>query len=178
MLELAMEGRRRVKEQLKKRGSFEFYKTDFSCIDEEPTDERQSSAFRNKADQGRSRQDPLPPGTVYTAVRPTAKARLASSAWRSRLTAGTGKVRTPTGLEKGMKESLDRAACSLLQSTKERKLGLRPVWRQKDIVCRGRRSLRRRRIECGLRRRVLCRHDVGDPGGSRRFRPAPSYLAT
>ena len=32
-LELAMEGRRRVKEQLKKRGSFEFYKTSFSYID-------------------------------------------------------------------------------------------------------------------------------------------------
>ncbi len=32
-VELALEGRRRVKEQLKKRGSFEFYKTSFSYID-------------------------------------------------------------------------------------------------------------------------------------------------
>jgi ATP-dependent Lon protease len=33
-LELALEGRRRVKEQLKKRGSFEFFKTSFSYIEE------------------------------------------------------------------------------------------------------------------------------------------------
>ena len=32
-LELALESRRRVKEQLKKRGSFEFYKTSFSYFD-------------------------------------------------------------------------------------------------------------------------------------------------
>jgi ATP-dependent Lon protease len=32
-VELALEGRRRAKEQLKKRGSFEFYKTSFSYID-------------------------------------------------------------------------------------------------------------------------------------------------
>jgi ATP-dependent Lon protease len=42
-----------------------------------------------------------------------------------------GKVRTPTGLEKGLKESLNRAA-SYLQSTKD-KLGLTPVLAQKDI---------------------------------------------
>ena len=34
-LELGLESRRRVKEQLKKRGSFEFYKTSFSYIDVE-----------------------------------------------------------------------------------------------------------------------------------------------
>jgi len=32
-VEVGLEGRRRVKEQLKKRGSFEFYKTSFSYID-------------------------------------------------------------------------------------------------------------------------------------------------
>ena len=35
LLELAMEGRRRVKEQLKKMGSFEFFQTSFSYIDKD-----------------------------------------------------------------------------------------------------------------------------------------------
>jgi ATP-dependent Lon protease len=47
------------------------------------------------------------------------------------LTAGTGKVRTPTGLEKGLKESLNRAF-SYLQGVRDR-LGLTPVLAQKDI---------------------------------------------
>jgi len=38
--ELAIEGRRRVKEQLKKLGSFEFYQTSFSYIDNETREER------------------------------------------------------------------------------------------------------------------------------------------
>jgi len=40
LVELASEGRRRVKEQLKKMGSFEFYQTSFSYIDNESREER------------------------------------------------------------------------------------------------------------------------------------------
>jgi predicted ATP-dependent Lon-type protease len=40
LTELALEGRRRVKEQLKKMGSFEFHQTSFSLIDNETRDER------------------------------------------------------------------------------------------------------------------------------------------
>ena len=40
MLELALEGRRRVKEQLKKMGSFEYYHTSFSYLDGETGEER------------------------------------------------------------------------------------------------------------------------------------------
>ncbi len=40
LLELAIEGRRRVKEQLKKMGSFEYHQTSFSYIDNETREER------------------------------------------------------------------------------------------------------------------------------------------
>ena len=40
LVELALEGRRRVKEQLKKMGSFEYYQTSFSYIDSETRGER------------------------------------------------------------------------------------------------------------------------------------------
>ena len=40
ILELAMEGRRRVKEQLKKMGSFEYYQTSFSYTLQETGEEK------------------------------------------------------------------------------------------------------------------------------------------
>jgi len=40
IVELAVEGRRRVKEQLKKLGSFEYHQTSFSYIDNETREER------------------------------------------------------------------------------------------------------------------------------------------
>ena len=66
LLELAIEGRRRVKEQLKKMGSFEYYQTSFSYSDNETGEER----FVGVPEQGGRdliSADPLPPGTVYTA---------------------------------------------------------------------------------------------------------------
>ena len=65
-IELALEGRRRVKEQLKKMGSFEYYQTSFSYIDNESMQET-LSAFQKKA-AALIGQDPLPPGSVYTAA--------------------------------------------------------------------------------------------------------------
>ena len=64
-VELALEGRRRVKEQLKKRGSFEFYKTSFSYIDVVDGTERAVSV-PEQGGKGMISQDPLPPGSVYT----------------------------------------------------------------------------------------------------------------
>jgi ATP-dependent Lon protease len=61
------------------------------------------------------------------------------------LTAGTGKVRTPTGLEKSLKESLNRSF-SYLQNVKE-KLGLTSLLAQKDIYAEAV-DLSGGRIEC------------------------------
>src|SRR5262249_57160080 len=66
LLSIALEGRRRVKEQLKKMGSFEYHQTSFSFIDNESREER----FVGVPEQGGRDMistDPLAPGSVYTA---------------------------------------------------------------------------------------------------------------
>ncbi len=68
ILELAIEGRRRVKEQLKKMGSFEYYQTSFSYTDNETGEEH----FVGVPEQGGRdliSADPLAPGTVYATSR-------------------------------------------------------------------------------------------------------------
>jgi len=142
-VELALEGRRRVKEQLKKRGSFEFYKTSFSYIDLD-SDTESSIGVPEQGGAGVISQDPLQPGTVYTAA-VNAEAKVGLFRLEVTLTAGTGKMRTPTGLEKSLKESLNRAF-SYLQSVKD-KLGLTQMLAQKDIYAEAV-DLSGGRIEC------------------------------
>ena len=142
-VELALEGRRRVKEQLKKRGSFEFYKTSFSYISMEDDTER-SVGVPEQGGAGVISQDPLPPGTVYTAG-VDSEAKVALFRLEVSLTAGTGKLRNPTGLEKSLKESLNRAF-SYLETSKD-KLGLTQMLAQKDIYAEAV-DLSGGRIEC------------------------------
>jgi len=142
-LELGLEARRRVKEQLKKRGSFEFYKTSFSYIDQEDGTER-TVAVPEQGGKGAISQDPLPPGSVYT-VAADSEGKVSLFRVEVSLTAGTGKVRTPSGLEKGLKESLNRAV-SYLQMVKD-KLGLTSALAQKDI-CAEAVDLSGARVEC------------------------------
>ncbi len=142
-VELAMEGRRRVKEQLKKRGSFEFYKTSFSYIDLE-TDVERTVGVPEQGGAALISQDPLPPGTVYTAA-VDAEAKVALFRLEVTITAGTGKLRTPTGLDKALKESLNRAF-TYLQNVKD-KLGLTQMLAQKDIFAEAV-DLSGGRVEC------------------------------
>lgn len=128
-LELALEGRRRVKEQLKKRGSFEFYKTAFSYIDNDDQTEHVVSV-PEQGGAGAISSDPLPPGTVYTAA-VDAEAKVGLFRLEVALTPGVGKLRLPGGLESALKESLQRAF-TYLQSVQD-KLGLRPLLAQYDV---------------------------------------------
>jgi len=128
-IEFAMEGRRRVKEQLKKRGSFEFYKTSFSYIDLD-TNVEKTVGVPEQGGAGVISQDPLPPGTVYTAAA-DAEGKVGLFRLEVTVTPGTGKLRTPSGLNRGFKESLQRAY-SYLMGVKEG-LGLSELLAQKDI---------------------------------------------
>ncbi len=107
IVELALEGRRRVKEQLKKLGSFEYHQTSFSYIDNETREER----FVGVPEQGGRdmiSSDPLAPGSVYTAsVDDQGKVGL----YRLEVgcSPGTGKLRIAGGIEGTMKESIQRA---------------------------------------------------------------------
>ena len=115
LVELALEGRRRVKEQLKKMGSFEYHQTSFSYIDGETREER----FVGVPEQGGRDMiaaDPLAPGSLYTAsVDDQGKVGL----YRLEVgcSPGTGKLKIAGGVEGPMKESLQRAF-AYLQSQK------------------------------------------------------------
>ncbi|MBA3822791.1 MAG: protease Lon-related BREX system protein BrxL [Ktedonobacterales bacterium] len=69
-LELALEGRRRVKEQLKKLGAFEYYQTSFSYIEAGEDEYGPQEHFVGVPEEGGRdliSNDPLPPGSVYAA---------------------------------------------------------------------------------------------------------------
>jgi ATP-dependent Lon protease len=107
LVELALEGRRRVKEQLKKMGSFEYHQTSFSYIDTETREERYVGV---PEEGGRDliSTDPLAPGSVYVAsVDDQGKVGL----YRLEVgcSAGTGKLRVAGGIDSTMKESIQRA---------------------------------------------------------------------
>ena len=107
IVELAIEGRRRVKEQLKKLGAFEYHHTSFSYINNETREER----FVGVPEQGGRDMistDPLAPGSVYTAsVDDQGKVGL----YRLEVgcSPGTGKLKIAGGIDGAMKESIQRA---------------------------------------------------------------------
>jgi ATP-dependent Lon protease len=107
LVELAIEGRRRVKEQLKKMGSFEYHQTSFSYIDTETRDEHYVGV---PEEGGRDliSIDSLAPGSVYVAsVDDQSKVGL----YRLEVgcSAGTGKLKTTGSVDNSMKESMQRA---------------------------------------------------------------------
>ena len=112
LTELSLEGRRRVKEQLKKMGSFEYHQTSFSLTDTETGEER----FVGVPEQGGRDMistDPLSPGSVYTAsVDDQGKVGL----YRLEVgcSPGTGKLKIAGGIDGPMKESIQRAFAYLM----------------------------------------------------------------
>ena len=107
LLEIALEGRRRVKEQLKKMGSFEYYQTSFGYAVNDTGEER----FVGIAEQGGRDMisaDPLPPGTVYTAS-VTGDGTVGLYRVEVTLASGTGKLKPAGGVSGAMKESVSRA---------------------------------------------------------------------
>lgn len=107
LVEVALEGRRRVKEQLKKMGPFEYHHTSFSFIDNETREERYVGV---PEEGGRNliSSDPLAPGSVYTtSVDDQGKVGL----YRLEVgcSTGTGKLKITGGVDPLMKESIQRA---------------------------------------------------------------------
>ena len=121
LVEWALEGRRRVKEQLKKMGSFEYYQTSFSYGDRETGEDK----FVGVPEQGGRdlvAADPLAPGSVYTGtVSPDGTVGLYRL--EVTVTSGTGKVRMAGGVKGPMKEAISRAFSYLLSKKVEFGLG-------------------------------------------------------
>jgi ATP-dependent Lon protease len=107
LLELALEGRRRVKEQLKKMGSFEYHQTSFSYLVNDTGEEK----FVGVSEQGGRdliSADPLPPGTVYAAS-VSGDGTVGLYRVEITLSSGTGKLKLAGGVSGAMKESVNRA---------------------------------------------------------------------
>ena len=114
ILTCALEGRRRVKEQLKKMGSFEYYHTSFSYLITETGEER----FVGVPEQGGRdliSADPLPPGTVYSAS-VSGDGTVGLYRIEVSLSSGAGKLKPAGGIAGAMKESIQRAFSYLLSN--------------------------------------------------------------
>ena len=112
ILQLALEGRRRVKEQLKKMGSFEYYQTSFSYQISETGEEK----FVGVPEQGGKdliSPDPLAPGTIYSAS-VSGDGTVGMYRVEITLSSGTGKLKHAGGIAGAMKESINRAFSYLL----------------------------------------------------------------
>jgi ATP-dependent Lon protease len=115
ILDVALEGRRRVKEQLKKMGSFEYHQTSFSYTDQATGEER----FVGVPEQGGRdliSADPLAPGTVYSSG-VTSDGTVGLYRVEVSVASGAGKLKLAGGIAGAMKESVNRAF-SYLQSRK------------------------------------------------------------
>jgi len=129
IVELALEGRRRVKEQLKKMGSFEYHQTSFSYIDNETREERYVGVPEEGGRNAIS-ADPLPPGNVYTAcVSPDSKVGL----YRVEVNVidGPGKLRAAGGMDSVLRQSVERAFAFMKARAVD--LGLSQLLAGKDV---------------------------------------------
>ena len=114
ILAFALEGRRRVKEQLKKMGSFEYYHTSFSYLATQTGDER----FVGVPEQGGRdliSPDPLPPGTVYAAS-VSGDGTVGLYRIEVSVSHGTGKLKPAGGISGALKESIQRSFSYLLSN--------------------------------------------------------------
>ncbi|MBI4832071.1 MAG: protease Lon-related BREX system protein BrxL [Candidatus Lindowbacteria bacterium] len=129
LLELGIETRRRVKEQLKKMGSFEYHQTSFSYRDHETAEERYVGV---PEEGGRAllSADPLAPGSVYTTTVNT-DGKVGIYRIEVGMSAGTGKMKTAGGVEGSIRECLSRAF-GYLQGHKVN-LGLGAVFDSTDL---------------------------------------------
>lgn len=132
-LDFALECRRRVKEQLKKMGSFEYYRTSFSYLDNETMEER----FVGVPEEGGKdliSTDPLSPGTVYAA---SCSSEGKVALYRIEITkaSGTGKLKLPGGMNKALKDSINRAF-AYIHSRKE-EIGISPEVDTNDFNVEG-----------------------------------------
>jgi predicted ATP-dependent Lon-type protease len=105
-IKLAIECRRRVKEQLKKMGSFEYSQTSFGYSDND-TGEEHFVGVPEQGGQDLIAAEPMAPGSVYTAS-VTADGTAGLYRLEVSIAAGNGKLKLAGGISGPMKESIPR----------------------------------------------------------------------
>lgn len=116
-LAYAMEMRRRVKEQLKKMGGFEYWDTSFSYIDKESGQE----TFVPVPEMGGGTiiaEGSLPPGSVYTIGTDLEDNRLALFLLQTQMNRGSGRIIPLGDLSSKMKEAIKTADAYLKANLK------------------------------------------------------------
>ena len=132
-LEIALEGRRRVKEQLKRLGAYEYYKTSFSYIDE-PTDTEKFVAVPEIGGSHLISPDPLPPGTVY-AVSVASGGKIAFYRLEVVTSPGSGKIKTSGAIDSKLRESM-QTSWSFVSSRKDQ-MGMSELFDTLDFHFQG-----------------------------------------
>jgi len=107
ILKLAIECRRRVKEQLKKMGSFEYSQTSFSYSDND-TGQEHFVGVPEQGGQDLIAAEPMAPGSVY-ATSVTGDGTVGLYRLEVSIAAGNGKLKPAGGISGPMKESIQRA---------------------------------------------------------------------
>jgi len=107
ILKLAIECRRRVKEQLKKMGSFQYSQTSFSYSDND-TGEEHFVGVPEQGGQDLIAAEPMAPGSVY-ATSVTGDGTVGLYRLEVSIAAGSGKLKPAGGISGPMKESIQRA---------------------------------------------------------------------
>jgi len=132
-LELALEGRRRVKEQLKKLGAYEYFKTSFSYIEEESEIEK----FVTVPEIGGTHlisPDPLPAGSVYAASVGSG-GKVAFYRLEVATSPGLGKIKISGAIDSVLRQSV-QTAWSYLSSRKE-EMGISELFNLVDFHFQG-----------------------------------------
>jgi ATP-dependent Lon protease len=107
ILKLSIECRRRVKEQLKKMGSFEYSQTSFSYSDND-TGQEHFVGVPEQGGQDLIAAEPMAPGSVY-ATSVTGDGTVGLYRLEVSIAAGNGKLKPAGGISGPMKESIQRA---------------------------------------------------------------------
>ncbi len=129
-LALAMELRRRVKEQLKKLAGVEYWDVNFSYIDLESSQQ----TFVPVPEMGGGRiiePGEMAPGSVYTIGKDVDTGKLALFLLQAQLNAGSGRIIPLGSLSRTMKEGIKTAEAYLKANL--RNLGITQDWRSYDF---------------------------------------------
>jgi len=107
-LQLAMEGRRRVKEQLRRMGGLEYWAVNFSYIDH---DTRQETfvAVPEQTSGGLITSGQLDPGVTFTVGTDQADGRLVIFRVEAQAMKGSGKLRVTGAPSRGIRDAVDTA---------------------------------------------------------------------
>jgi len=132
-LMVALEGRRRVKEQLKKLGAYEYYKTSFSFVDE-ATEIEKYVAVPEMGGTNLVSPDPLPPGSAYV-ISVSGNGKVAFYRLEVVTSGGSGKMKISGPIDTTLRQSV-QTAWAYLNSRKEQ-MGFSEIINTNDFHFQG-----------------------------------------